>query len=125
MCNGIFLSGRVSSFCLDLFLQFNINTCKCQDPLVPMGRRENPKWEHTHHHNTDAAILENIDVVFYGDSITEGWMGTSYGRPNRRDGESSREVFDRLFSTQNGGDFDGLTLGIAGDTVSRFGLLKI
>lgn len=90
-----------------------------------MGRREDPKWEETHHHNTDAAGEEHIDVVFYGDSITEGWMGTSYGRPKQRGpGGSSREVFDALFSTQNGGEFDGLALGISGDTVSRFGLLK-
>ena len=91
-----------------------------------MGRREKPNWEETHHHNTDAAIVENIDVVFYGDSITEGWMGTVYGRLKKRgSGGSPREVFDSLFSTQNGGEFDGLALGIAGDTVSRFVLLKL
>ena len=67
--------------------------------------------------------MENIDVVFYGDSITEGWMGTTYGRL-QGSGESSRDVFDSLFSTQNGGEFDGLALGIAGDTVSRFVILK-
>jgi hypothetical protein len=88
-----------------------------------VGRREKPDWEETHHYNTDAAIVGNIDVVFYGDSITEGWIGTSYGRP-KGSGENSREVFDNLFSTQNGGEFDGLALGIGGDSVRRSGSLK-
>jgi hypothetical protein len=108
----------------NLFLQKNVRTCPCQDPLVPMGRRKNPKWEETHHHNMDAAVVENVDVVFYGDSITEGWMGTIYGRVKPGSENSSREVFDTLFSTESGGEFDGLALGIAGDTVSRFGILK-
>ena len=58
-----------------------------------------------------------MDVVFYGDSITEGWMGTSFGKPGRVS-VGSKEVFENLFSTDYGAHYDGLALGIAGDTVS-------
>ena len=63
------------------------------------------------------ARSQNLDVVFFGDSITEGWTGKQYG--NDRPGlEDVLEVFDSYFYTDRGGEVEGLALGIAGDTVS-------
>lgn len=60
-----------------------------------------------------------LDVVFYGDSITEGWRGTQFGHPRDRV-EGAEKVFESFFSKGSGGDFDGLALGISGDTVSTY-----
>jgi hypothetical protein len=61
------------------------------------------------------------DVVFLGDSITEGWRGTSYGIPVERK-QDNLEVFQSLFrggGTERSGDnsLSGLALGISGDRV--------
>ncbi|KAL3787869.1 hypothetical protein HJC23_000411 [Cyclotella cryptica] len=56
-----------------------------------------------------------LDVVFVGDSITEQRQGTSMGRENE-DYVGIKEVFQKTFSKEKGGDFNGIALGIAGDT---------
>ena len=62
-------------------------------------------------------MIEDLDVVFYGDSITEGWMGTSYGFSNGRK-EKNLQVFESFFTLEGGGKYKGLALGISGDRVS-------
>jgi hypothetical protein len=79
-----------------------------------------PNWDEAFIANK--AIAKSVkaqfaDVVFYGDYITEGWRGTHFGEPNIKS-EGNKAVYDSLFSTENGGQFDGLVLGIAGDRVS-------
>ena len=69
------------------------------------------------HVDSIAQVSDDIDVVFYGDSITEGWMGTSYGFLNGRK-EDNLPVFKSLFTLEGGGRYKGLMLGISGDTVS-------
>ena len=61
--------------------------------------------------------LENtgLDVVFIGDSITEQRQGTAKGE-HVDDYVSIKEVFDKSFTKAKGGDFDGVAMGIAGDT---------
>ncbi len=56
-----------------------------------------------------------LDVVFIGDSITEQRQGTSKGE-HVDDYVSIKEVFDKTFTKDKGGDFDGIAMGIAGDT---------
>lgn len=56
----------------------------------------------------------DVDVVFLGDSITEGWMGTAWGRKNAKV-HAVPEIFETLFSVDHGGEYEGLALGIAGD----------
>lgn len=56
-----------------------------------------------------------LDVVFIGDSITEQRQGTSHGE-HVEDYVSIKEVFDKTFTKEKGGDFDGIAMGIAGDT---------
>ena len=91
---------------------------------VPM---ENPG---TTNDNTDGDAIENggsrvrrkvaagngLDVVFVGDSITEQRQGTSMGR-DIVSYVAIKEVFEKTFSRDKGGDFDGIAMGIAGDTV--------
>jgi lysophospholipase L1-like esterase len=56
-----------------------------------------------------------LDVVFIGDSITEQRQGTEHGEevPGF---VSIKEVFDKTFTKDKGGEFDGIAMGIAGDT---------
>jgi len=58
---------------------------------------------------------EVLDVVFIGDSLTEQRQGTSMGRPVE-DWTGVKEVFGKTFTKEKGGDFNGIALGIAGDT---------
>jgi hypothetical protein len=57
-----------------------------------------------------------LDVVFVGDSITEQRQGTAMGKPND-DYTGIKEVFDKTFTRKKGGDFNGIAMGISGDTV--------
>ena len=57
-----------------------------------------------------------LDVVFVGDSITEQRQGTVMGKPSD-DYTGIKEVFDKTFTRKKGGDFNGIAMGISGDTV--------
>lgn len=63
---------------------------------------------------TKKSPFRETDVVFLGDSITEGWRGTSFGQAVEKKKDNSK-VFDNYFDMDKGGEFDGLVLGIAGD----------
>jgi lysophospholipase L1-like esterase len=54
----------------------------------------------------------DLDVVFLGDSITEGWNGRMMGNPTISNADQSR-VFHNLFRTQ------GLALGVAADSAAN------
>ena len=60
-----------------------------------------------------------LDVVFIGDSMTEQRQGTAMGKPNERF-QGIKEVFDKTFVKDKGGEFDSIAMGISGDTVSVF-----
>eukprot|EP00584_Thalassiosira_punctigera_P019308 CAMPEP_0172552348 /NCGR_PEP_ID=MMETSP1067-20121228/44384_1 /TAXON_ID=265564 ORGANISM="Thalassiosira punctigera, Strain Tpunct2005C2" /NCGR_SAMPLE_ID=MMETSP1067 /ASSEMBLY_ACC=CAM_ASM_000444 /LENGTH=487 /DNA_ID=CAMNT_0013340311 /DNA_START=115 /DNA_END=1578 /DNA_ORIENTATION=+ len=57
----------------------------------------------------------SLDVVFIGDSLTEQRQGTMMGKPVT-DFDGIKEVFDKTFTKDKGGDFNGIALGISGDT---------
>lgn len=64
-------------------------------------------------------VIDNtfyVQVVFVGDSITEQRQGTSLNMP-RDDLTGIKEVFDKTFTKDKGGDFNGIAMGISGDTV--------
>lgn len=101
-----------------LVTQHKKSTCKCLDPTKPVGLEDNQQWARVHHGNKEAAQgALDVDVVFYGDSIVEGWKGTSWGRKNAKV-HNVPSVFQSLFSIENGGEYSGTALGIAGDSVS-------
>jgi len=56
-----------------------------------------------------------LDVVFIGDSITEQRQGTQHGE-HVDELLSVKEVFDKTFTKAKGGEFEGIAMGIAGDT---------
>lgn len=65
---------------------------------------------------TQSEKARNVDVVFLGDSITERWRGTG-GGVRKPAAEGNEEIFESLFSKAHGGKYNGLALGVAGDTV--------
>lgn len=98
----------------------HIMDCPCPDPLQPM-KEEFDDWDTTFQQNKAISVSERgqkANVVFFGDSITEGWRGTQFGKERKR-AEDAPEVFDTLFSTDTGSIIDGIALGIAGDKVSN------
>jgi lysophospholipase L1-like esterase len=97
----------------------NEDSCSCNNPLVPNARNENPKWERVHQMNVAAMEqkgMANLDVVFLGDSITEGWLGQFYHNPDSRV-QGAFTIFQSFFSKRTGGKYEGLPQGIAGDTI--------
>jgi lysophospholipase L1-like esterase len=86
--------------------------------LVPEGRQEDPRWEKVHHLNVDAIEqigLNDLDVIFLGDSITEGWSGKLYGTHDPRV-QGALPVFQSYFSKRHGGKYEALAQGVSGDT---------
>ncbi|KAL7555219.1 hypothetical protein ACHAWF_018964 [Thalassiosira exigua] len=59
-----------------------------------------------------------LDVIFVGDSITEQRQGTQMGRPVD-DYVGIKEVFGKTFTREKGGDFEGVAMGVAGDTTKN------
>jgi len=86
--------------------------------MMPIGKSGHRHWSFAANRNADAAssATEDVDVVFLGDSITEGWLGTSHGFENGRK-QQNPAVFRSLFNHDDGGKYEGLALGISGDTV--------
>jgi len=107
--------GDLSSWCLNS----KENLCRCANPLRPIPRSEHDGFKSGHRVNTQMALTSpasgNWDVVFYGDSITEGWKGTSYGIPKEQKLDNYK-VFESLFGGEESqSKLSGLALGISGD----------
>jgi len=106
---------------LILSMQSKENLCRCANPLRPIPRSEHDGFKSGHRVNTQMALTSpasgNWDVVFYGDSITEGWKGTSYGIPKEQK-LANYKVFESLFGGEESqSKLSGLALGISGDRV--------
>ena len=89
--------------------------CKCDYPLKAKDRQGRRHWLKATHMNKERIVdmsKNKIDVVFYGDSITEGWLGTSYGFHNGRK-EGSLKIFKKYFDNEKR---VGIAMGISGDT---------
>lgn len=91
--------------------------CFCEDPIEESSREGQRHWSKATNENMDRAkdIKSIVDVVFIGDSITEGWKGTSYGFEVGRKRDNIAE-YESLFTLDGGGKYEGLVLGISGDT---------
>jgi len=97
----------------------NERNCMCANPLHPKRKYRDKGWSKAHQYNKDQAALFsncNLDVVFLGDSITEGWNGMSFGMPVERT-KGIVPIFKSLFRKEHGAKFEGLALGISGDKV--------
>ena len=62
-----------------------------------------------------SSSASQLDVVFLGDSITEQRVGKFFGKDMEKF-KSNAKVFKKNFSRENGAKYEGLALGIAGDT---------
>jgi len=70
------------------------------------------KWNETHFANAKrASETKDVDVLFFGDSITEGWMGTYLSKPLKELENVPPTIFAKYFDSK----FKGLALGISGD----------
>lgn len=86
--------------------------------MVPV-KGTTDQWIDTHLTNQQLTQSEKaiqVDVVFLGDSITEAWRETRLG-VRKKEAQGSGEVFESLFSINKGASYNGLALGISGDTV--------
>lgn len=80
-----------------------------------MERHANLSKQSNDFATTESKSKSKSPIVFLGDSITEGWMGTSYGTPIRKfDGVP--QVFDNL-ATELG--MKPLNLGVSGDQIQH------
>lgn len=66
----------------------------------------------------DFYFQDLVDVVFIGENIVETWAGRSIGF-NSTFTTDVKKKYDKIFQKSNGGKFNGLPLGIAGDTTSN------
>ncbi len=111
----------IDHWCLDS----NITDCQCANPLTPVPRYLHDTWTYAYHQNLREARkhqkrqqrFRELDVVFLGDSILEGFKGTKFGRkvPHKKE---NIPVFESLFDVSKGAEYDGIVLAIAGDKVS-------
>ena len=58
---------------------------------------------------------KKLDVIFFGDSITEEWNGRWHGKLLDQL-NNTNDAFKKYFKKEEGGLIEGLALGIAGDT---------
>jgi hypothetical protein len=97
--------------------------CHCDDPTDALSREDVYGWLETFRENkklVEAATSNRnnvLDVVFYGDETTQAWTGKTMNRATFA-GTRISQQFNETFRKENGAIFEGLALGIAGDSVS-------
>jgi len=116
--------GKIDHWCLT----GGNKNCNCEDPTLPVSKMQYRFWKQTHTLNLNSideylANLETgLDVAFIGENIVESWAGRSIGI--RTAGmKPMQHLFEQYFHKEGGGNeekgggkFNGLPLGIAGDT---------
>ena len=97
--------------------QGNDDACSCEDFSEPISREEIPGWMASHEANK-ARFKPGVeyDVVFLGDDVIEEMNGTWLNRP-APSGSTIADDFKKVFSSDLGGDLEGVALGIVGDSV--------
>jgi hypothetical protein len=113
-----FRAARIDHWCLF----GGDDSCQCDDFTEPTSREEMKGWLEAHRENVkraQASVKKDLDVVFVGDEVTELWNGRLMNLPIslNPNGQAIKEYFDRTFTKKGGGQFEGLALGIAGDSV--------
>ena len=101
------------------YLQGGDHDCKCLDFTEPEPRHLVKGWLQMHEKNKKMvknAPAKSFDVVFVGDEMVERMVGTNIGRPSSESRQIA-DMFNKTFTKEGGGEFDGLALGIAGDAV--------
>jgi lysophospholipase L1-like esterase len=116
--------GDIDHWCLD----GKDDTCpKCDDPTHPISRGENKDWREAFMRNVKLSgeyVRRSVqpDVIFLGDSLIEASVGSFKGLKDLEDTPAAQELdkihayYEKHLVKENGGKYDGLRLGIAGDT---------
>ena len=102
-----------------------VGECHCSNPFIGLTMvntknypRSGDRWSRAFDLEKErvekASQLQNIEVAFLGDSITEHWLGTDLGNPTQKL-ENHSKVFNEMFTRDGGGAIDGIVLGIAGE----------
>lgn len=68
------------------------------DAVKPVSRNQLPRWKERHESFNQRVKQGNVDLVFIGDSITQGWEG------------NGKQVWEKYY-----GDRHAVNLGIGGD----------
>ena len=97
-----------------------LHPCTCPDPFTAVKRTnksQRKRWM-IHHDNMVEKMQSiprtDLDVVFFGDSITERWMGLkAMGNVQKPE---FRHVFEAYFKKSKGGLLKGEAFGTGGDT---------
>jgi len=118
--------GKVDHWCLE----GGNEKCRCEDPLIPSQKKQYRNWQTAHEQNIDLIrsafsdadddfyFQDLVDVVFIGENIVEAWAGRSISF-NTTFTIDVKNKFDQVFQKSRGGKFNGLPLGIAGDTTAN------
>lgn len=116
--------GDIDHWCLD----GTDNTCfQCDDPTRPTSRGEYEGWRMAFMRNVKLSKefeMKGVqpDIIFIGDSLVEATVGTLKGLEGMDNSPAAKELdnikgyYDKKFTKANGGKYDALRLGIAGDT---------
>lgn len=127
--------GTIDHWCLD---GTDKHCPTCDDPTKRISRLESAWWSKVFMRNTKLsknylASHDDIDVIFLGDSNTEARAGTFKGDNGTGDGDKDKEgevkrgkleeallksknKFEKYFDKSTGAKYNGLALGIAGDS---------
>lgn len=74
----------IKSWCLDKSSLRCFDSCSSDNPLIGRHRSKHKHWEEAFFGNVREALIasemRHVDVVFYGDSIIEGWKGFKLGQ---------------------------------------------
>jgi len=110
--------GSIDHWCL----QGGDQNCSCEDPLIPASKSSYPKWIEAHTMNKELVEKsiekwgeDGIDVVFVGANMVELWAGRSVSNVKKISKEVG-EKFVKNFNREKRGKYNGIPLGIAGDT---------
>jgi lysophospholipase L1-like esterase len=101
----------------------NPSQCQCHNPMEPWDKSsESAHWKQAFSRNkamvkNSAQDPRNLDVVFFGDSITEHWLGTDGGEEVGQYKEVV-EVYESLFRDE-AAPLHALALGIGGDRTTN------
>ncbi len=101
------------------------DSCRCEDPLVPVSRGEFKTWTKAHRANKEMlsataekskAEAASVQVAFVGESLVEEMSGRWMGQSRGPQLDKMANMFESKFSSTEHG-VKGVALGIAGDTV--------
>jgi hypothetical protein len=100
-------------------------TCACDNIATgsPLATDNHyyPGWQTQHDTNVKLVTAQKdtpVQVVLYGDALTEAWWGTLWGQAKIKYADNVK-VYQEYFMTEHGATMNGLALGISGDTGSQ------